>query len=53
MSSDKHKYNPADNGKAFNEDTSAQFEDITQQEKLTALDELDKLVEDTRAKLGE
>ena len=46
-------YNPADKGKAFNEDTPTRFDDITTQDKLNALTELDKLVEDTRANLGE
>lgn len=53
MSSDKHKYNPADIGKAFNEDTPAQFEEVTTQDKVEALKKRDKLVEDTRANLGE
>jgi hypothetical protein len=46
-------YNPADKGKAFNEDTPTRFDDITIQDKLNALIELDKLVENTRATLGD
>jgi hypothetical protein len=46
-------YNPADNGKAFNEDTPARFEDITTQDKLDALKKRGELIEDTRATLGE